>query len=73
MSYIQQQEDDEYEASARYDYIKEAYAGMVECPKALAAEERYWAELDAIAAQDEMEARGGPPARWFPDEAELPF
>ena len=38
MSYIQQIENDDYEANARYDYITEAYAGMQEDPATLAAE-----------------------------------
>jgi hypothetical protein len=32
-------------------------------PRELAVEDRYHAEIESIEAQDEMEARGGPPAK----------
>lgn len=35
---IQQIENDDYEANAPYDYVREAYAGLCESPAALAYE-----------------------------------
>jgi len=56
-------EDAEYEANARYDYIREAYAGEVESAASLAEEARFWAAEEAIAEQDAIEAHGGPATR----------
>lgn len=75
-SFIDQAEEDrEYEANARYDYIREAFWGEVETAEQLEAERRWEIAEERIAHQDATEARGGPdPEVWrFRDDEDLPF
>lgn len=73
MSYIQQIENDEYEANAAYDYIREANAGMVETREQLDAEMEACAR-EWQAEQDELDAAFGPAVlRPVYDNDEIPF
>lgn len=63
MSYAQYLEDQEYEFNAPFDYVREAYAGMIEDPETIEAEQAYYEHLNQIAEQDAIEARGGPEYR----------
>lgn len=57
---IQQIEDEEYEANARFDNIQEMYHGLGDDPVSLRYEMQGHWEDEMIEAQDDMEARGGP-------------
>lgn len=56
----QKAENDDYEANAPYDYLREAFGGDAEDPATLEAEAEERAQEWSIQQQDAMEARGGP-------------
>ena len=66
-------EELEIEWNSRYDAIHEMYHDLGDSVETLRAESQYYFEEDCIAAQDAMEARGGPPAPTFPSDEFIPF
>lgn len=58
--YYAAQEELEIEFNARFDYVSEAYGNLGDDPEVLRHEAQAQWEEDMVAAQDDMEARGGP-------------
>lgn len=68
------QEELEAEFWGHYDYVKEAYGAEARAiNESVRIEMQCAFEEDCIAAQDEIEARGGPRFYVAPDYDDIPF